>query len=52
MTLNDRQDGVRLQKVLAKAGVASRRAAEDMIAAGRVSVDGKVVREMGRRVDP
>jgi 23S rRNA pseudouridine2605 synthase len=44
--------GVRLQKVLAQAGVASRRAAEELIAAGRVSVDGKVVREMGRRVDP
>ena len=44
--------GVRLQKVLAQAGVASRRAAEDLIAAGRVSVDGEVVREMGRRVDP
>nr|WP_239029037.1 pseudouridine synthase [Pseudonocardia acidicola] len=41
-----------MQKVLAQAGVASRRAAEDLIAAGRVSVDGKVVREMGRRVDP
>jgi len=45
-------EGVRLQKVLAQAGVASRRAAEDLIAAGRVSVDGKIVREMGRRVDP
>ncbi len=45
-------DGVRLQKVLAQAGVASRRAAEELIAAGRVSVDGKTVREMGRRVDP
>ena len=45
-------DGVRLQKVLAQAGVASRRAAEEMITAGRVAVDGKVVREMGRRVDP
>jgi 23S rRNA pseudouridine2605 synthase len=41
-----------LQKVLAQAGVASRRAAEELIAAGRVSVDGEVVREMGRRVDP
>jgi 23S rRNA pseudouridine2605 synthase len=49
---DDKPDGVRLQKVLAQAGVASRRAAEDLIAAGRVSVDGKVVREMGRRVDP
>jgi 23S rRNA pseudouridine2605 synthase len=47
-----RPDGVRLQKVLAQAGVASRRAAEELIAAGRVSVDGKIVREMGRRVDP
>ncbi|WP_098959835.1 pseudouridine synthase [Pseudonocardia sp. N23] len=45
-------DGVRLQKVLAQAGIASRRAAENLIAAGRVSVDGEVVREMGRRVDP
>ena len=32
--------GVRLQKVLAQAGVASRRGAEELIAAGRVSVDG------------
>lgn len=45
-------EGVRLQKVLAKAGVASRRAAEELIAAGRVSVDGEVVTEQGRRVDP
>jgi 23S rRNA pseudouridine2605 synthase len=45
-------DGVRLQKVLAQAGVASRRAAEELIAAGRVSVDGDVVTEMGRRIDP
>ncbi|HVL84688.1 MAG TPA: pseudouridine synthase [Pseudonocardia sp.] len=44
--------GIRLQKVLSRAGIASRRAAEELIAAGRVSVDGKVVREMGRRVDP
>jgi 23S rRNA pseudouridine2605 synthase len=43
---------VRLQKVLAQAGVASRRAAEEMIARGRVQVDGQVVREMGVRVDP
>lgn len=45
-------DGVRLQKVLAAAGVASRRASEELIAEGRVEVDGHVVREMGRRVDP
>jgi 23S rRNA pseudouridine2605 synthase len=45
-------DGVRLQKVLAAAGVGSRRACEALIAAGRVSVDGAVVREQGMRVDP
>jgi 23S rRNA pseudouridine2605 synthase len=44
--------GVRLQKVLAQAGVASRRAAEELISAGRVEVDGEVVTELGRRVDP
>ena len=48
----DLPGGVRLQKVLAQAGVASRRASEEMIADGRVSVDGEVVREMGRRIDP
>jgi 23S rRNA pseudouridine2605 synthase len=52
MTVGARPEGVRLQKVLAQAGVASRRASEELIAAGRVSVDGKIVREMGRRVDP
>ncbi|HEY3752501.1 MAG TPA: pseudouridine synthase [Pseudonocardiaceae bacterium] len=46
------RDGVRLQKVLAQAGVASRRAAEELIAEGRDSVDGDVVTEMGRRIDP
>lgn len=50
--MSDLPDGVRLQKVLSQAGVASRRAAEELIAAGRVSVDGEVVSEMGRRVDP
>lgn len=45
-------DGVRLQKVLAQAGVASRRASEELIAAGRVSVDGVIVTELGVRVDP
>ena len=45
-------DGVRLQKVLAQAGVASRRASEDLIAAGRVQVDGVTVTEQGVRVDP
>jgi 23S rRNA pseudouridine2605 synthase len=46
------QQGIRLQKVLSKAGIASRRAAEELIDAGRVSVDGEVVTEQGRRVDP
>ena len=45
-------EGVRLQKVLADAGVASRRASEQLIDEGRVSVDGAVVRTQGRRVDP
>jgi pseudouridine synthase len=44
--------GVRLQKVMASAGVASRRVCEDLIAEGRVEVDGKVVTETGVRVDP
>lgn len=44
--------GVRLQKVLALAGVASRRVCEDMIVAGRVVVGGQVVKELGVRVDP
>ncbi|GAB3135302.1 pseudouridine synthase [Tsukamurella serpentis] len=43
---------IRLQKVLAQAGVASRRVAEEMIADGRVEVDGEIVTEQGRRVDP
>lgn len=45
-------EGVRLQKVLAGAGLGSRRACEELIAAGRVSVNGQVVRELGVRVDP
>ncbi|WP_338142423.1 pseudouridine synthase [Georgenia faecalis] len=45
-------DGVRLQKVLASAGLGSRRACEELIDTGRVSVDGEIVRELGIRVDP
>jgi 23S rRNA pseudouridine2605 synthase len=45
-------DGVRLQKLLAGAGVGSRRTCEALIAAGRVEVDGQVVTELGVRIDP
>jgi 23S rRNA pseudouridine2605 synthase len=43
---------VRLQKFLADAGVASRRAGEQIILAGRVMVNGKIVRELGTKVHP
>lgn len=45
-------EGVRLQKVLSQAGIASRRVAEKMILDGRVEVDGNIVTELGTRVDP
>jgi 23S rRNA pseudouridine2605 synthase len=44
-------EGVRLQKVLSQAGIASRRVAERMIIDGRVEIDGQVVTELGTRVD-
>ncbi len=43
---------VRLQKVIAASGLASRRKAEEWIAQGRVTINGKIVRELGTRVDP
>jgi 23S rRNA pseudouridine2605 synthase len=43
---------IRLQKILSAAGVASRRTAETLIAQGRVTVNGKVVTELGTRADP
>ena len=42
----------RLQKILAKAGVSSRRAAEEMIENGRVQINGKIVTELGTKADP
>jgi pseudouridine synthase len=45
-------EGERLQKVMAAAGVASRRVSENLISAGRVTVNGEIVTELGRRVLP
>lgn len=42
----------RLQKIIAQAGVTSRRKAEELIVGGRVTVDGEVVRELGAKADP
>ena len=42
----------RLQKIIARAGVASRRKAEELILAGRVAVNGAVIRKLGSRADP
>ena len=46
------RQGVRLQQLLSAAGVASRRTAEQLIADGRVTVNGQTVREPGTRADP
>ena len=50
--MSEATEGVRLQKVLAGAGIASRRAAEIMISEGRVEVNGRLVVEQGMRIDP
>ena len=42
----------RLQKLIAAAGVASRRHAEELIAAGKVTVNGEVIKELGSKADP
>jgi pseudouridine synthase len=49
---DDSPTSERLQKVMAAAGVASRRVSEQMIIAGRVSVNGVTVRELGARIEP
>ena len=51
-SLTDVPGGVRLQKVLAAAGLGSRRHCEELIGEGRVEVDGETVRRFGARVDP
>lgn len=45
-------EGIRLQKVLAQAGIASRRASEELMREGRVQVNGRVIKELGARVHP
>jgi 23S rRNA pseudouridine2605 synthase len=52
MTEGTTETGQRLQKVLAASGIASRRACEELMSAGRVEVDGEVVTRLGMRVDP
>jgi 23S rRNA pseudouridine2605 synthase len=48
----DSATGERLQKIIASAGIASRRKAEELILAGRVQVNGQVVTELGTKADP
>ena len=49
---NQESDLIRLQKFMADCGVASRRASEALILEGRVKVNGKIVRELGTKIDP
>lgn len=51
VTLTSNNEPIRLQKALASAGVASRRACEDLIVQGQVKINGKLVTELGSRVD-
>ena len=52
MTAEAKATGIRLQKLLAEAGICSRRAAETMIRQGRVTVNGTTVTELGTRATP
>ena len=49
---SDLDGPARLQRILSRAGVASRRHAEELITAGRVRVNGQVVHQLGTRADP
>ena len=51
-TFEERIVPLRLQKFLSRAGVASRRGSENLMTAGRVTVNGEVVRELGTKIDP
>lgn len=52
MAKSDNSSGVRLQKLLSAVGVASRRASEQMILEGRVTVNGETIRTLGTKADP
>ena len=43
---------MRLNKIIADAGITSRRGADELIADGRVTVDGRPIRELGAKIDP
>ena len=46
------EEKIRLQKFLAEAGIASRRKAEQFILQGKIKVNGKIITELGTKVDP
>ena len=50
--MENNEKEIRLQKFLANSGVASRRKSEELILEGRVKVNGKVVTELGTKVNP
>ena len=52
MIMQKTNSPLRLQKFLSSAGMASRRSAEKMIEEGRVRVNGKIVMEMGKKINP